>query len=376
MLELENLFFQVAPDLTSTAFTSSIDQANVSSNLAFKDAAGDHPTKLVVGLVGYPNVGKSSTINALIGEKKVSVSATPGKTKHFQTINLSSNITLCDCPGLVFPQFATTKASMICDGVLPIDQMREYTGPITLVIKRIMKEILEATYGLDIQVKGAEDGGDGVLCAGDLLSTYAGTTPLQTSATCRLLVITVARGFSRAGQGTPDEARAARYILKDYVSAKLLYCHPPPDIDSVDFNEETRATSLERVAGKKRAPKTRVGKDSVTFIPPNSIPAASSNSVIESNSKSSRRVNVLDREFFESNIFGGDSRPFVQSGGDQNGSTFSRVKMFPHQFGIGDDGRPLNGEEVAARMRAAQVSGKKHHKKAKRAKQRSGKGFD
>jgi ribosome biogenesis GTPase A len=143
---------------------------------AFKDAAGNHPTKLVVGLVGYPNVGKSSTINALIGEKKVSVSATPGKTKHFQTINLSSNITLCDCPGLVFPQFATTKASMVCDGVLPIDQMREYTGPTTLVIKRIMKEVIEATYGLDIQVKGVEDGGDGVLRAEDLLSTYAGTS--------------------------------------------------------------------------------------------------------------------------------------------------------------------------------------------------------
>lgn len=147
---------------------------------AFKDASGNYPTKLVVGLVGYPNVGKSSTINALIGEKKVSVSATPGKTKHFQTINLSSNITLCDCPGLVFPQFATTKASMVCDGVLPIDQMREYTGPITLVIKRIMKEILEATYGLDIQVKGVDDGGDGVLSAGDLLSVYAGAASLQT----------------------------------------------------------------------------------------------------------------------------------------------------------------------------------------------------
>lgn len=37
-----------------------------------------------VGLVGYPNVGKSSTINSLLQDKKVSVSATPGKTKHFQ----------------------------------------------------------------------------------------------------------------------------------------------------------------------------------------------------------------------------------------------------------------------------------------------------
>ncbi|KAM4659273.1 large subunit GTPase 1 homolog isoform 3-T3 [Amazona ochrocephala] len=40
--------------------------------------------ELNVGLVGYPNVGKSSTINTILGNKKVSVSATPGHTKHFQ----------------------------------------------------------------------------------------------------------------------------------------------------------------------------------------------------------------------------------------------------------------------------------------------------
>ena len=42
------------------------------------------PRRSVVGLVGYPNVGKSSTINSLLACKKVSVSSTPGKTKHFQ----------------------------------------------------------------------------------------------------------------------------------------------------------------------------------------------------------------------------------------------------------------------------------------------------
>ena len=40
--------------------------------------------RIIVGMVGFPNVGKSSTINALLGDKKTSVSATPGKTKHFQ----------------------------------------------------------------------------------------------------------------------------------------------------------------------------------------------------------------------------------------------------------------------------------------------------
>lgn len=39
---------------------------------------------VTIGMVGYPNVGKSCTINALLNYKIVSVSVTPGKTKHFQ----------------------------------------------------------------------------------------------------------------------------------------------------------------------------------------------------------------------------------------------------------------------------------------------------
>jgi large subunit GTPase 1 len=37
----------------------------------------------MVGMVGYPNVGKSSAINVLCGTKRVAVAAMPGKTKHF-----------------------------------------------------------------------------------------------------------------------------------------------------------------------------------------------------------------------------------------------------------------------------------------------------
>jgi large subunit GTPase 1 len=129
---------------------------------------------MTVGLVGYPNVGKSSTINALIGEKKVSVSSTPGKTKHFQTIKLSDDVLLCDCPGLVFPQFAATKADLVCDGVLPIDQLREYTGPTALITKRIPQEVLEGVYGLRITTLPVSEGGSGVPTADEFLTTYAG----------------------------------------------------------------------------------------------------------------------------------------------------------------------------------------------------------
>lgn len=47
---------------------------------------------LVIGMVGYPNVGKSSTINKLLNQKKVSVSATPGKTRHLQTLMVDEEV--------------------------------------------------------------------------------------------------------------------------------------------------------------------------------------------------------------------------------------------------------------------------------------------
>ena len=138
--------------------------------------------------VGYPNVGKSSTINTIMGNKKVSVSATPGHTKHFQvflqhqpvsslasssgwvflsssplacwsfpflccvpSVNLSlvfqtlyvePGLCLCDCPGLVMPSFVSTKAEMTCNGILPIDQMRDHVPPVSLISFLLCKDWL------------------------------------------------------------------------------------------------------------------------------------------------------------------------------------------------------------------------------------------
>jgi large subunit GTPase 1 len=71
---------------------------------------------VMVAMVGYPNVGKSSTINRLLGHKKVPVSATPGKTRHLQTLPIDAQLTLCDCPGLVMPSFVFSRDEMLLNG--------------------------------------------------------------------------------------------------------------------------------------------------------------------------------------------------------------------------------------------------------------------
>ena len=83
---------------------NSIDDDNIAKDSVTNEASDIALDQvLTIGTIGYPNVGKSSLINSLMGKRVVSVSKTPGHTKHFQTIFINSKIRLCDCPGLVFP---------------------------------------------------------------------------------------------------------------------------------------------------------------------------------------------------------------------------------------------------------------------------------
>lgn len=171
-----------------------------------------------IGLVGYPNVGKSSTINALMMDKKVSVSATPGKTKHFQTLFLDKDLLLCDCPGLVMPSFVSTKAEMILNGILPINQMKDHVPPVTMLGSLIPKYIIEDLYGIMIPSPMEGEDPDRPPIAEEILNAHAFN-----------------RGFMTQN-GQPDNSRSARYILKDFVSGKLLYCVAPPGYNQTEYH--------------------------------------------------------------------------------------------------------------------------------------------
>ena len=55
----------------------------------------------VVGVVGYPNVGKSSVINALKGRNSAKVSPEPGFTKAKQCLNIDNDFYIIDTPGVI-----------------------------------------------------------------------------------------------------------------------------------------------------------------------------------------------------------------------------------------------------------------------------------
>ena len=66
-----------------------------------KTLKSDSKERFSVGVIGYPNTGKSSIINLLIGRKSAKTGATAGFTKGLQKLKLSKDIVLIDSPGVI-----------------------------------------------------------------------------------------------------------------------------------------------------------------------------------------------------------------------------------------------------------------------------------
>lgn len=76
--------------------------AEMLERYAQKGAVGKSIRMMVVGI---PNVGKSSFINRMAGQKRAKVEDRPGVTRTKQWVTVGSGIELLDMPGVLWPKF-------------------------------------------------------------------------------------------------------------------------------------------------------------------------------------------------------------------------------------------------------------------------------
>ena len=138
-----------------------------------------------VGVLGYPNVGKSSLINAMKGRKAASTSSLSGHTRGLQNVKADNRIMLIDTPGVIPYQ---EKDFMKHAFIVTIDFVK--TKEPDLVVMGLMERFpgkIESFYG----VKEKED-------------------KEETIEEIALKSNTLKKG------GIPDTMRMAKTILKDW----------------------------------------------------------------------------------------------------------------------------------------------------------------
>ncbi len=84
-------------------------------------------------VVGVPNVGKSTIINSLVGQKKAHTGAMPGLTRQQQWVKLNDEIELMDNPGIMIPRIPDEETGLklgllavVTDKVVDLQCLAEY----------------------------------------------------------------------------------------------------------------------------------------------------------------------------------------------------------------------------------------------------------
>lgn len=152
---------------------------------------------LRIMIMGIPNVGKSTLMNALLKKRVAKVGDEPAVTKVQQRLYLGNNMVLIDTPGMLWPKIAhPTDGLMLAAshaiGINALIEEEVATFLADMVLWRYAP-LLRARYGFDTE------GIDGV-------SVIEG--------------VALRRGFRLKG-GQPDLEKAAHTFLQDYRTGAL-----------------------------------------------------------------------------------------------------------------------------------------------------------
>lgn len=169
-----------------------------------------------VGVIGYPNVGKSSVINALTARlNKGSSNACPtgaeaGVTTALRSVKLDNKLKLIDSPGIVFPSAAgkTTKkakeneqARLVLLNAIPPKQIEDPVAAVNLLIKRLSSS---------------------ETLINKMLEVYGITTLFPTGDKTTDFLVQVARKRGRLGKrGVPNVESAAMTVINDWRDGRI-----------------------------------------------------------------------------------------------------------------------------------------------------------
>jgi nuclear GTP-binding protein len=94
-------------------------------------------------VIGYPNTGKSSIINALKRTRAVGVSPKPGHTVAMQEVVLDRHVRLLDSPGIVFDDRAALLGNCV-DG----ERLTDHVPAVQAIVRRCEAARLQMVYGI------------------------------------------------------------------------------------------------------------------------------------------------------------------------------------------------------------------------------------
>jgi nuclear GTP-binding protein len=176
--------------------------ANYCRNLGMK-------TSIRVGIVGIPNVGKSSIINSLKRRRACQVGANPGITRTMQEVEIDSNIKIIDSPGIIFqrPKNESPDEFFALKNAQHINTVQDPFPLAADILKRATVMYFCKLYDI---------------------TEYK--SPEEFLAKKGVKMGKLIRG------GVPDVRSAARSLIHDWNIGKIKYCTQPPVDNSMDIH--------------------------------------------------------------------------------------------------------------------------------------------